>query len=463
MNAIRRSLSPALVTLALGAAPLIGQVPDGWFTSSTFKNPNSSQLGGLQMVHPRSTVPLSITGLGAELTGAGTVGVMQGASCVHYRRIDGTLVVGELAHLSQPSLDIHVITLSGSSVATQTTHRLGTVVGHPVGASFFPYGSIDQLAPLPNGEMLFVARGCASPALGSSPLGRLDVVSGAITAVPMVPLPAGTTNALAVDLDGGHAYVAMFASPSPGLSTVYRVPLPLGGAPFPVATFGGDVLQLAIEPTGFLVAGIDGTPGLLRIDPATGAVTNASPSLGCCNAFGVEAATGNLVAIALCPVPGVYLVAPNGVSTFLFAPPPHLQATTPSGLDLNPDPEIFGAATPGASSYDWVFPNPGGLPVLGNAAFSLTLATTGTSVPGLWIVGVDRLVPPLALPGGLQLNIAWPFLFGGGLAGAPLQTIALPIPVDPALTSGPVYFQTLHLDPSGQIGASAGLALTVLR
>ena len=75
----------AALDLCAGAR---AQVPDGWYVVSGNKDGliTSPHIGGLFFLHPRTPgVPITVTGLGPDLTGAGTTGVYQGAAAVLWR------------------------------------------------------------------------------------------------------------------------------------------------------------------------------------------------------------------------------------------------------------------------------------------------------------------------------------------------------------------------------------------
>src|SRR4030095_12309557 len=105
------------------------------------------------------------------------------------------------------------------------------------------------------------------------------------------------------------------------------------------------------------------------------------------NALAVERVTGNYVvmqhvdASAVPAYDWLSLVEPGPSFTQLLSPSPEVIGVI-SGIDLNPDPETFGDASPGANLYEWVLaPNPGGLPSAGDLSFSLTLKSSPGGAP----------------------------------------------------------------------------------
>jgi hypothetical protein len=107
-----------------------------------------------------------------------------------------------------------------------------------------------------------------------------------------------------------------------------------------------------------------------------------------------------------------------------------------------------------------VTPNPGGLPLPGNGAFSLTVASSPGSAPGLFAGSLGRASLPV---GGITLLVdPARMVLTGPLPAAPSATIPLPIPANPALAGLSLYFQTVHVEGASTLGASNGVQVTIL-
>jgi hypothetical protein len=447
------SLQTNFALLFLASASTTAQVPEGGYVFSTFRSASVGGGEGLYFVHPRtpgSAIP--VTGLGADLSFSCTPTPAvntYGASCVLRRPSDGALIVGERAP-SGCTVDLHVLTLAGSAVATDTLY--------PIGVSNIG-GEIPQAALLPNGDILVAV----SDVDWASLLGLAIVTpsTGAVTPIP-VTLPGmglGVVNALVVDSAGTTAYFAMYVTTD--LGDVYSVPVPGGGLASLVASVPAGVSNLAFDLDGDLLATcLGGPPNLFEIDPGTGTVTAIPTSIGTLNAIAVETVTGNyavLTANAGIPPRSVYWMLPDGSATLLCDP--GLAIT--SGIDVNPNPETYGPPSPGANEYTWTLaPNPGGLPTVGNAFFGLTLASAPGTAPGILAVGLQAA----SIPFGTVTILVDPasLLFLHAIPASPSTTIPLPIPPARVLVGATVYFQTFHLEPGGVLAASRGLAATVL-
>ncbi|MCI0587852.1 MAG: hypothetical protein L0323_13540 [Planctomycetes bacterium] len=473
---ISRLLAPSLsLLLSTGA---LAQVPDGWFVTANFNNttydpfwnPNPAPGdGGLFLVHP--TVPgvaIPVTNLPPEITGVGVPGP-RGACTVVYRPSDGALIVGDEGPAGT-TISLHVVNLTGNAATGITTIPLGTSAPGPVSPTSPPAAWVGQAALLPNGDVVVAVNALGLPGpLAGQILGIVSTASGTVTPVPVTPVPPGIMNALAVDASGPGApiaYFGMFQSPTFLQSTIYSVPLPGGGAPTTVLTFGPNpwigLTNLALDCSNQLwMTAFGGPPNLFH----AGAAVPLSPPLGNLNALAVEDATGALALATTFPSPFPWSVVrrtPAGVAT-LLASAPLGGWGAPSGLTVNPNPEAYGPATPGASTYSWeLCPNAGGLPEVGNAGFSLAVAANGSPAAGLVAASLGSANLPDFLGLGFTLlldpaQILLPPTPHGG-------TINLPIPNDPTLVGAHLYFQSFHLDggaPAG-IAATEGVEVTVL-
>ncbi|HKB16649.1 MAG TPA: hypothetical protein VKF62_11325, partial [Planctomycetota bacterium] len=278
------------------------------------------------------------------------------------------------------------------------------------------------------------------------------------------PPPAGAITGLAVDPSGATAYLGMVTSPL--ASAVYSVPV-AGGAPALVATLPSAVSGLDFRSGSLLLAACNTVaPYLFEIDLATtpATVTPVTTTTGAIQAIDVETATGNNAIAAArtgTPANAVHWMTPAGAATFLTSGPAGGWGIA-GGIAIDPNPEEYGAATPGTFSYSWTLdPNPGGLPTIGNAAFGLTVDTTGSSAAGLYAASLGAATLPNF--GGFGFTLLLDpaqvlFLLPHGGA------IPLPIPNVPALAGARVFFQSFHLDAGAPLGIAAtrGLEASVI-
>ncbi len=406
--------------VAFSAASNVGAlVPDGWYVVSSFHSVSGiypggcSEGGGLFFLPPRSVSspatlpawPLQVPGLGCDLTGACAIcSVTQGASCV-LRRPDGALIVGERAPAGT-SVDLHVLTLSGTAVVTDTPYTVGTAgPGGP--------GEIVQAALLSSGDILVGVSGIAGGPLAGARLGIVSPATGTVTPVLVTPPnpfpPCSFVNAVTADPAGTTAYLGIVCDPAVGQSSIYEVTVATGAAT-PLQTFFGAISNLTLDDAGQLLASfVDSSLGpppdnLVRVDPSSGAWTSVGPPAGALNAVALERVTGNYAAVSGNAVPPY----PSG-ATYWVTPPPTVATTqltffylgwwgAKSGIEVNPDPESYGSGTPGLNVVEWVLtPNPGGLPEIGNAAFGLTVQSEGAGGPaaGLCAFSLGKGSPPV--------------------------------------------------------------------
>jgi hypothetical protein len=453
MQTVRR-LVRASVLLSLLAPALPAQVPPGWYVVAAYREPAIPGTGGLYLLHPRNGQIVPVTGLPADLTG---IAGGYGTQWVALRPSDGVLLAtGDLGYGTQQNL--HILSLNGNQMATDVSYPLGVIqassqVGSPQGAF------------LPDGDILVAADALGNPGepLAGSILGRVRPslgppgTPGTVVAVAVPnPHPNGFINALSIDPTGATAYLGIVHSTvAPTSSTIYRVPVS-GGMPVAIVTFSGGIHYLATDQGGQLVAAMNTTPpSLFRINPVSGAVTTINTPVANLNGAAVESVTGGF---AILGAPhSAYWVTPAGGSTLLVS-----RATAgwsvPCGIDVNPDPVGTGGGTPGVATYTWALaPNPGGLPTVGNASFSVTVQASSGAAAGLFGLSFA----PAAIPvGGITVLID-PALLLLLLPAAPGVPIPLGIPAVPMLAGLPLYGQTVHTEPGG-LAASDGLTVTIL-
>ncbi|MEM7201490.1 MAG: hypothetical protein AAF628_14570 [Planctomycetota bacterium] len=456
----RLHLSLAWLLLAASAP---GQPTDGWvvvssatttvFPTATTPFPGT---GGLWLHHPRNRDEvIPITGLGPDLTGAGQTGLV-GASCVHVRPSDGALLVAEFPPVGE-TVDLHVITLNGTAVARD--QRI------PIGCG----GGISQIDLLPDETVLLAnAAVLTTGPMAGTVLGHVDPSTGVVTGIPTVdPLNSAVVSAVVADPSGDCVYLGTYDAPTQG--AVWRLPVPGGGAGTQIAALPAGINDMEWDGQGRLLIGAGARtgfgPDLFRLDPVTGSVSTFSNTLGDHCALAFEPATGRIFGTGQSLIPRSRLVhtAVGAASARVLGIGPAGGWGLVTGLDVLPNPREYAAPAGNGAAYPWrIAPNRTGLPIIGNANFTLELDHPG--IPGTASVAAAALgaqIPPLAIQGfALHLDPArviatWP------LTLTTPQAIPLPLPDDQALRGLQVFFQSLHLEPAGP-ASSVGLSMTVL-
>ena len=441
------------------ATGLAAQVPDGHVVFGTF----SGATPGIYFVHPRDTTapPVAVTNLPQDLSSAGTGS--RGVAALARRASDGALLAGERAPAGA-SVDFWVLRLAGNQVTLAQSFSCGTSAGA---------GEIPQFGQLPDGRVVLAATdllpgGQLAQFFNGSGynwqgLAILDPRSGAFTPIAVADWSAftGVVNGMAVARDGQTVYLGAYISSSAG--ALWEVPIG-GGALTLAAALPCGASNVTVDLDGtVLVTTLNGPPNLFRHDPATGTTTPVPGAAGPLNAAVVERATGNLVlATANAGLPPRALVwrTPSGVENLLQDP----GLGTISGIDVDHDPEGYGAGTPGAATYSWQLePNPGGLPELGNVAFSLTLTADQPSVAvGMFAVGLAPLAEPLEVLG-TQVWIDPTGVQALGVTYAHGAVLPVPIPAVPALAGTALFVQAFLVEqPGGAFVASPAVSFTVL-
>ncbi len=451
----------AFAAPGLFAASLAAQVPDGYLVFGSFQG--AAGQNGLFFAHPRD--PLSawipVTNLPPALA-YDPLG-RRGAACV-VRRSDGMLLVGERAPAGT-SVDVHLLRLRGADVTFAQLFSVGTS---------FNVGEIPQLALLPDGRVVVAATDLAGGPLAQyqtaqyhgEGVGILDPDSGGVVPIPIANLNQfpGVINGMAVSPDGATVYIGNYVSTVSG--DLWAVPIS-GGTAVPIATLPSGASNVSVDRDGtVLVTTLNGPPNLFRVAPQPPyAVTPVATTTGPLNAIAVEPTTGNyLLATANAGVPPRSLawMTPDGSQENVLLSP---NLATIAGLDVNPDPESYGAATPGLSDYGWrLRPNPGGLPAAGNMGFSLTMdAAAGEPLFAFLFVSLRPAAGLRFL--GLDIHVDFTQLVVDAFQvtlGGP-ATFPLPIPADPSLRGVAVYGQVLLQEAgSQQAAASPGVEITVL-
>lgn len=454
---MRTLFSFAVVALATSA---FAQIPDGYYAWCSFQG--TAGQTGVFFQHPRDAgPPIVVTGLNPDLLWV--PGGRQGASCIAIRPSDGALVVGERAEQGH-SVDLHLMRLRGSDVAYDQLISMGT------GGRA---GEIPQCAFLPDERIVVAATDLTQGPLallltqsyGYEGVGIVDPVGGNVTPVPITngqALAQGVFNGLTVSADGTMCYIANYVTSQQG--EVWSLPLPAGGQATLIATVPAGVSNLGWDGQGnLLIAALNGPPNLWRVDLSTMQMTTVPTTIGPLNAVGLESVTGNLAVVtanAGTPPRSVFWMENDGTEHLLASP----NMATISGIDVAPNPRVYGTATQGQCTYVWkTAPNPGGLPLVGNTSFSLTIES---SLPvGAYLGAVVVALAPATQPttiAGVELLFD-PASVATTINLSPQQTMTMPLPVpnDPNLVGGRLFLQTLFGEPGG-LAASAGLRVTIL-
>ncbi|MCA8953439.1 MAG: hypothetical protein KDE27_28255 [Planctomycetes bacterium] len=455
----RPALPTLLVTLTL-ATGAFAQVPDGYVVFGTFST-SSPDGRGIFFAHPRdSSAPfLEVTNLPQNLSNAGSGS--RGVASLLRRPGDGALLVGERAP-SGASLDFHVLQLAGQQVVFAQLFSCGTSAG---------VGEIPQFGLLPDGRVVLSATDLqpggvmshfTNGAYGWQGLAILDTESGAFAAIPVSNWSAftGVINGMAVSRDGQTVWLGAYISVSSG--ALWQVPV-AGGAMTQVAALPFGDSNVAVDhDDSVLLTTLNGPPNLFRYDPTTTQLAVIPSNSGPLNAIAVEPATGNyLIATANAGTPARSLVwrTPTGSETVLQATPTN---ATISAVSSNPNPENYGAGTPGTTSYHWLTaPNPGGLPELGNQQFSLTVASEQSIVaPGVIMVGFAPSAPVTVV--GVDVYVAQGAAVYFTTVLADTATLDVPLPTDPSFVGLELFAQSFWAEPAGGLAASDAVSMTIL-
>jgi hypothetical protein len=446
-----RTLPQAAALVGLMGCALLAQVPAGSAVVSTTVTGSTLQTGGLFIVDLQNPgVHTPILGLPSSLVGWG-IGTT-GANCIARDAAREALVAGEVV-LGGQFLFVHRLVLQGLAVSSAVSLRV-------VFASGFPNSVID-VKLLPGGDAIALTTEWAG-----SYVARLSRASWtAMSVVPMgITFPDMDPTSLAVDPTGTDLYVA-FSSPGLGAlqGRLHRAPV-AGGTSVLVATIPSGIRSLSFDSNGYLLIGT--YSGLLRMDPVSGTVWTV---LSGYTVEGVEedVATGNLVFCTQSAPAGsqraVLSLTPSGTVTLLSTGPPGMAGLNgwgdPSGIVVRPALERFGPSTPGTTSYSWAFPNPGGLPLVGNTFFSITESVTGPAQAGFLAFSTASTAPVTIGGVSVVIDVNRLALLIPFPAGTTSHT--LPVPPDPAVRGLSIFLQAVHFDPSGA-AATEGLALTVL-
>lgn len=481
----------SLAALLTVHAMLPGQDFAGQLLATAFNpgpwHPRTGTGGGLYLVHPRSGACTQASGLPLEMTGAvGPTNFDVGLDSLLLLP-NGDLLVGEVTPPTgtvagvDNIVEVHQLRLASQTPGSWTATVVRT---YPIGNVQGSSGSVESAAIdwLPNGNVLLVLNGNLAPPMNGIRLAELDLGTSAVTPWTLNGFPAvSLVNAMAISQTQGILYLGEFSST--GLGSVWSGPLPPLTGPRVVTvtrlstapTMGG-CMSLDLDNQGQIIVGTNGAngvqaaaPSLHRVNPRTGAVTNLVPALGGVrNAILVESNTdAPLRESVFCAGARLDFVQ-AGTSVTLVA-----GTTAPwgivSGLEMLPAVWTSGVASTCASSgpHTWsTTPNPGGIPLIGNAGFMIAIQNPGPEQVCAFAIGAGVVATPrLALPYCAQFLLdpakAW---FTAALSSpTPVLTfpISLPVPNLSTLAGVSVYAQSFH--PIGNVlESSAPLRLTIL-
>lgn len=472
---LRAGLSLALV--ALFTAPTSAQLPENVVVVGTVADtrvPGSSGLYFVTLPGSKSAAGAirALTPLPKELTVPSSAG-RGGCYSVLYRPCDGTLFVGDGAGPGAP-YHVHILKVAGSIVVRARSVVVGRV---PNVAGNYRY--VAGLALLPDGRVV-VAHAPVNPT--GRRLAILDdkPTTPTLTTVNTTPLvgvfqfPWG----LALSPDGRTAYVTsqdpnvffparLFSvdlTPTLNKKTTTVTPVLLHTWPKSV------VPKLAADRTGVLFAtqadpssanAPAGTIEEIRISNNKATIKSIPISFKAALVGpALDRATGRFVfASALTPSTvknnSVITSDRKGNLTVLTGPPTGGWGI-PFAIDINDAFEPYGVTKTSDRHWFEEFPNPGGLPKVGSAKFSVTLVSKTAARGSFLLIGSARSEFPffgitvLARP-----DIVLPVLPGTR------TTIPLPIPNDASLYGARVLAQGVHVEQGGGWGATRGLDLSI--
>ncbi|MCR9246315.1 MAG: hypothetical protein NXI31_14885 [bacterium] len=477
MNA---ALRICLLGSTLLATPAIAQIPDGWMIAGCYRITTTQPcsvpgFGGLFAFDPRGQAVHELTGVPNEIRGDVPASTFIHGTDFVLRVPNSDLVIANAwgdSTIGQ-QMPVFVLELDGLNVVARERYDVGIVGPGAWGAA-----GLAQADMLPDGKVLLAVDPLtfqSGETFASAVLAVLDPTvpagnPGAITVVPVNPLPTGSPNAIVYDEARGAVWLGVADQTT---STVYRIDYPGGGTPVAAFTLPPQIITgLALQHDGKLLAtGYEfpsGAARLTQLDPAGLTATPFSQvsNLLYAETVHVEPATGDiyLVAGAACSKRDVYRITPGDLATGVLQPAvgdPVGGWGVASGLDLDPNPEVFGEASGAASlTVNWqVAPNPTGLPRIGNTGFELELhASTAPLFAGA-VLGLSNTAPPV-VPG---IQVLIDPLLSLLLATGTAMSVPLALPNDSNLVGLEVFAQGVFFDQALQLGATAGVHVTVMR
>jgi len=440
-----------LLALALTPTTALAQIPDGWYVYGLF-GPNRGPVG-IYRSHPRTPgTPVEIHNVQGDLA-------ITGASCIALREADGAVIVGERAPVGA-SVDLHMVFLNGDDVLLDASFSVGR--GGPC------CGEIPQCAVLADGRVVVAATDLDAGPLkqwltslyGWQGVGIVDTQSGLVAPIDITngAQILDVFNGLAVSADESTVYLGTYVSSVQG--DIWAVPIG-GGVATLVASVPAGLSNLACDADDTLwVTTLDSTQGLFRVDVASGSVTQVAQTNGALNAVTYEASTGHFAVASANsgnPSRSIFWMERSGADHLLANP----GLATPSGIAIQPTLTRFGVGHSGTATYDWALPNPAGLPLVGDANFSLTVEADGLALPG-WVVISQGLSATAQRMFGADIYLdPNSVLFAEMLPFPPPLVMPLPLPNDPALVGLELAAQSIHIQGS-TIATTPALRFTLL-
>ncbi len=454
------------------------QVPEGSAVVGTFSGPRSTGTSGLFLIPLAGGAMTPVTGLPAVLQQTGG-GPQQGVGSVGLRA-DGAIVVGTVAAATGPAqgdIELYLLYLNGSVVDPARTRQI------LLGTTTNTGGALVE--PLPDGRILVFASN-AGGALTTGPMANhlfaiVDVSKPAptFTLLPNPQTGSEGGGGFAVDPTGQSLYYTLttdIGSPSM-VAYLYRWDLVTYQACV-IASWPGQLARgLTCDDDGTVyVSANDGTTLVhymhtVRPDGCNPAAMTTIPSSLSLVAQDIsqDRASGRFVMATVGFAPGfpttyfnsVWLINPATGAAALIASPTPGGWGVMGGVAVNNAIESYGAPSDGQNRY-WFqnFPNPGGLPTVGNQAFSLT-SRSAPGAPTLSVFALSTGRGSTQLFGAkILIDLNNSFLVT--LPGATSTTIPLPIPNDPSLIGSVFTAQTAHFEGGPfALKASRGLTLTI--
>ncbi len=460
----RRFLSsltlPLLVGLLADASP--GQLPPGWWISSHHLSPTTSGPAGLWLHHPTGAVPsVAVSGLSGGLTGIGVISggtglPTAGAASVTLCEATGTVVyVGEVVSSSADSLDLHRVTMAGT-----------TVIADVVVASIPAYPGtirrISSLAPTslgvsPASEPYILMTIAGQPA-GYPQLAVYHTFTGLSIVPTLFGMPPGTATAVVYTQSYPSTTIAVVAG---GTTTIVTVNISFGAFSYQVspvttlATIPASVAAMDYDATtGLIYCACDGGAGALyTVNAATGAVT-ALGGGGARRGIAWDADTGTIATVGTgFAAFGTPLRSTMAGFTTVVTAPPAGGWGTPSGVDVQAAMRQLESG-PTLSTVDLRWNTPwtaaaagvANLPLSGNAGWGLSVSPS-IFAPITAFVGVSLAPSPFPIPFGVPPQFILidlsPGSFLGVLPASGFGVAALPFPIPPGFAGAELWFQAV--------------------
>jgi len=478
-----KSLFSRLLLFALLAsgAGLSAQVPENAVVVATGQvpklNPGATGKSGLFYVSlPTATSPggtiTTLTGLPSELTV--DPNKPGGATSVVRRHRDGTLFVGDMATNGGP-IHVHILKMNGAHVTTMRKVVLGQGPAAPNAAR--PVGG---LALLPDGRVLVAAGNLVSGPMAGWKIAILDDRPAVPTLTRIVPAAAMTYPVIfgvAVSPDGSTAYALnhSWAPFSYYPAVLYAVDLTRSDYPVAVLhTWPNHVVtKLAVDRDGAIHAAGGQLPSSNPFNPSIFKIVydKLKKTVKVTKFDGLTKVA--LTGIALERANGRFVLVSNSFPNYtksvddfsvlttdssgklsVLTGPPAGGWGSPMDVAINDAFEPYGHTRDEQRHWFAEFPNPGGLPEVGNANFSVTMQSNGNPTLSRLLIG---LAPTNTMVAGVRLLVEPVVVLG---VPKPTYEWKFPIPNHPVYRGLKVYMQGAHYE-AGKWGVSRGLEVVI--